>query len=218
MPADQHQWRLRCLSHFIDAYEQPTAGPGADNRNAVISTCEGLIYSEIEEYFDALDDLSRSFGLAHAEKEQRTALAHWAQEGVDVEYTCAYAIIALQLDAPDPDEVTPGSVIDCVERLVNAFDFLRKTTPGSTGEMVERNKLAYALVALIAAMHRTLREYRIHDEVFFEAVHEANLRKRWPDGRVHRNELGKVLKPADWVAPDWVAVLSRALVPDPVER
>jgi predicted HAD superfamily Cof-like phosphohydrolase len=36
----------------------------------------------------------------------------------------------------------------------------------------------------------------------FAVVHEANMRKRFPDGQFHRNANGKVEKPPGWQEPD----------------
>jgi len=36
----------------------------------------------------------------------------------------------------------------------------------------------------------------------FEAVHRANLAKRWPDGLVHTDRDGKILKPPGWRGPE----------------
>ena len=36
----------------------------------------------------------------------------------------------------------------------------------------------------------------------FELVHQANMRKLWPDGTVKRREDGKILKPDGWKAPN----------------
>lgn len=47
------------------------------------------------------------------------------------------------------------------------------------------------------------------DEVF-DAVHESNMTKVMPDGKVHRNEFGKIMKPDGYKAPDIVKVLASA--------
>lgn len=36
----------------------------------------------------------------------------------------------------------------------------------------------------------------------FQIVHSANMAKIWPDGEPHYNEVGKVIKPENWVAPE----------------
>jgi predicted HAD superfamily Cof-like phosphohydrolase len=42
----------------------------------------------------------------------------------------------------------------------------------------------------------------------FNEVHNANMRKRWPeDNAFHRDNLGKVIKPPGWIAPDILKVV-----------
>lgn len=36
----------------------------------------------------------------------------------------------------------------------------------------------------------------------FRIVHEANMSKLWPDGQVHLNEFGKVIKPETFISPE----------------
>jgi hypothetical protein len=45
----------------------------------------------------------------------------------------------------------------------------------------------------------------------FNVVHEANMNKRFPDGKFHRNSINKVVKPPNWqegnvvsVVHDWI--------------
>jgi predicted HAD superfamily Cof-like phosphohydrolase len=46
-------------------------------------------------------------------------------------------------------------------------------------------------------------EMGIMPSVAFDIVHSRNVPgKLWPDGSVHKNELGKVMKPPGWVAPE----------------
>jgi predicted HAD superfamily Cof-like phosphohydrolase len=39
-------------------------------------------------------------------------------------------------------------------------------------------------------------------EAAYRAIHEANMRKRFPDGTFHINDYGKVLKPPGWYGAD----------------
>jgi predicted HAD superfamily Cof-like phosphohydrolase len=43
----------------------------------------------------------------------------------------------------------------------------------------------------------------------FRVVHEANMAKRFPDGKFHRREDGKVMKPDGWKEPDIVGEINR---------
>lgn len=48
------------------------------------------------------------------------------------------------------------------------------------------------------------------DEIF-KVVHRANMAKRFPDGKFHRREDGKVMKPDGWKEPDIVGEIKRQL-------
>jgi predicted HAD superfamily Cof-like phosphohydrolase len=49
-----------------------------------------------------------------------------------------------------------------------------------------------------------------NEDQVFDAVHEANMNKRSKeDGQFHRNQEGKVVKPAGWQEPDIKAVVAR---------
>lgn len=45
-------------------------------------------------------------------------------------------------------------------------------------------------------------------EPFFAEVHRSNMSKVWPDGTVHRNEFGKIIKPPTYSPADIQSVLS----------
>lgn len=45
----------------------------------------------------------------------------------------------------------------------------------------------------------------------FDVVHEANMAKRFPDGKFHRREDGKIIKPPNWHEPDIVAEIKRQM-------
>lgn len=42
----------------------------------------------------------------------------------------------------------------------------------------------------------------------WRAVHESNMAKRWPDGRFHIREDGKIIKPEEWAGPDIAAIVA----------
>lgn len=48
----------------------------------------------------------------------------------------------------------------------------------------------------------TLVEMGLNLEIGIDIVHQANMAKVWPDGELHRDEDGKVLKPEGWVPPE----------------
>jgi predicted HAD superfamily Cof-like phosphohydrolase len=45
----------------------------------------------------------------------------------------------------------------------------------------------------------------------FDVVHEANMAKKWNDGKFHRRDDGKVIKPDDWKEPDIKGEIIRQL-------
>lgn len=46
------------------------------------------------------------------------------------------------------------------------------------------------------------------DQVF-DVVHEANMAKRFPDGKFHKNEEGKIIKPPGWKEGDVASLVQR---------
>lgn len=59
----------------------------------------------------------------------------------------------------------------------------------------EAADLKYVLYGLDVHMGQRL-------DAVFEEVHKSNMSKVWDDGKVHRREDGKILKPPTYVAPD----------------
>lgn len=60
---------------------------------------------------------------------------------------------------------------------------------------------ADAMIDLIYFALGTLVEMGVQPEKLFDIVHRANMTKLWPDGTVHYNELGKVIKHESWENP-----------------
>lgn len=56
-------------------------------------------------------------------------------------------------------------------------------------------------------------------DIAFREVHETNMRKIFPDGSVHRDPDGKVIKPPGWRKPDLDFVVKRhiRMITDPEE-
>ena len=61
---------------------------------------------------------------------------------------------------------------------------------------------ADAMIDLIYFALGTLVEMGVEPDELFEIVHNANMAKKWPDGKVHRNEMSKVIKPSTWEDPE----------------
>ncbi|AEJ62071.1 Protein of unknown function DUF2166 [Spirochaeta thermophila DSM 6578] len=60
---------------------------------------------------------------------------------------------------------------------------------------------ADAMIDLIYFALGTLVEMGVKPEPLFRIVHEANMKKLWPDGKPHYNEDGKTVKPPGWTDP-----------------
>jgi predicted HAD superfamily Cof-like phosphohydrolase len=61
---------------------------------------------------------------------------------------------------------------------------------------------ADAMVDLIYFALGTLVEMGVRPGRLFDIVHEANMKKLWPDGKVHYAADGKVMKPPSWSPPE----------------
>lgn len=61
---------------------------------------------------------------------------------------------------------------------------------------------ADALVDLLYLLVGTLVEMGLAPGKVFELVHDANMRKRWPDGIRRMDSSGKALKPPGWISPE----------------
>lgn len=76
-------------------------------------------------------------------------------------------------------------------------------------ELVDVDTIEYAdaLADLVYVCFGAAIEAGIDLNAVLEEVHRSNLRKVWPDGKVHYHPNGKVAKPADWTPPNIKEVL-----------
>lgn len=83
------------------------------------------------------------------------------------------------------------------------------TDDGLYHELVDVDTIEYAdaLADLVYVCFGSALEAGINLNAVLEEVHASNLRKIWPDGKVHYREDGKVVKPADWTPPNIKEVL-----------
>jgi predicted HAD superfamily Cof-like phosphohydrolase len=92
-----------------------------------------------------------------------------------------------------------NEVIEAIENL----KYAEYTNPGQpTGHVALELELAKELADLLYVVYGTAEELGIDLEGVFQAVHESNMAKLWPDGQVHYNEYGKILKPPTYSPPD----------------
>ena len=64
----------------------------------------------------------------------------------------------------------------------------------------------------------TMVSYGIDVEKVFDEVHRSNMSKVWPDGTVHYDEGGKVMKPPSYSPADIAGVLFRPFQEEPEEQ
>lgn len=74
--------------------------------------------------------------------------------------------------------------------------------PGDSDPKVYIEALAKELADLLYVVYGTAEELDIPLDAVFETVHDSNMAKLWPDGQVHYNEYGKVIKPPTYKTPD----------------
>jgi predicted HAD superfamily Cof-like phosphohydrolase len=75
--------------------------------------------------------------------------------------------------------------------------------PGSVHTAADNMEhLAKELADLLYVVYGAAEELHIDLETAFSIVHQSNMDKLWPDGQVHYNEFGKVIKPPTYSPPD----------------
>lgn len=80
--------------------------------------------------------------------------------------------------------------------------------PGSVHTAADHmEELAKELADLLYVVYGTAEELRIPLMAVFNEVHASNMAKLWPDGQVHYNEYGKVIKPPTYEPPDLSKVM-----------
>lgn len=69
-------------------------------------------------------------------------------------------------------------------------------------EAPDISRQADAMIDLIYFALGVFVEMGIRPQPLFDIVHEANMKKLWPDGQAHYGEDGKVIKHHSWQDPD----------------
>lgn len=96
------------------------------------------------------------------------------------------------------------------DEVCDALNLVETTHYNETSYTMEEAKaeLASELADLLYVVYGTAEELGIPLDKVFDEIHRANMRKVWPDGTVHRNEYGKVIKPPNHVKADIQKVLA----------
>src|SRR5258708_3708853 len=91
-----------------------------------------------------------------------------------------------------------NEVMDALENVKHDIAF-----PGSCHAAADNwEEFAKELADLLYVVYGTAEELGIPLQRVFTIVHESNMGKLWPDGQVHYNEYGKVIKPPTYEPPD----------------
>jgi predicted HAD superfamily Cof-like phosphohydrolase len=94
---------------------------------------------------------------------------------------------------PDPStpSIPPAEIVSLRMRLISEEmeEFEEATAAGDMlAAIKELSDLLYVVLGAANA-------YGVDIEPFFDEVHRSNMTKTWPDGSIHKDEQGKVLKP-----------------------
>src|SRR5438105_7080967 len=110
------------------------------------------------------------------------------------------------LDDPPTPAIPPAAVLSLRARLIQEeADELK--------DAAESGNLAHAIKELCDLLYVVLgaaNAYGVDIEPFFAEVHRSNMTKLWPDGKIHKDAFGKVLKPPSYVPADIARILTAA--------
>jgi len=73
------------------------------------------------------------------------------------------------------------------------------------------SEIADALGDLLYVVLGSAVSFGIDLEPVFEEIHRSNMSKVWPDGTIHKNELGKVIKPDTYSPADLGPIIEKQL-------
>lgn len=100
--------------------------------------------------------------------------------------------------------------------ILNSLEKADLPMAGPTGFETDEDKLveiADGLADINYYIYDFAARHGINLHPVFQAVHKANMDKRFPDGTFHRREDGKVIKPLGWEEPD-----VRKIMKDQIEK
>ncbi|WP_188187491.1 hypothetical protein [Nonomuraea sp. SYSU D8015] len=188
---------LKLIAEFFDTYSIQRVTP--QTRNDLLARCRNLIAEEVEEVRQAADEYRPDVLSTHA------ALLG---ELADVRYVTAYARHALELEPAQLVLSYDADMAEANDLVLDIFAYLEGTAAGGEDEARMRRKLAAALDLLDRAVNRAAFVHSFPLDAAIRTVHAANLAKVWPDGKIHKREDGKILKPPTWTPPDLLSLLA----------
>lgn len=108
--------------------------------------------------------------------------------------------------------------IACEYSAINTYDMLKEAII-KTASMVEPrdySDIANKLVAQFGSMVMLWQDswifaqkHNVELNNIFKVVHDANMAKKWPDGKFHKREDGKIIKPDGWKEPDIIGAIGK---------
>lgn len=101
------------------------------------------------------------------------------------------------MSQPNPDR--PIRLTDARKNFRNAL-FMEEFTEYLRADNIVDE--ADALGDMLYILFGTCVEHGLNMQPIFDIIQEANMNKIWDDGVPHFNELGKVIKPPNWVKPE----------------
>ncbi len=108
------------------------------------------------------------------------------------------------LNDPAAPQIPPAEIRALRMRLIleEAREFDEASANGNLLDAIkELSDLLYVVLGAANA-------YGVDIEPFFNEVHRSNMTKIWPDGSIHKDSQGKVLKPSTYLPADIEAVLA----------
>lgn len=100
-------------------------------------------------------------------------------------------------------------ILEEFHEFSEASGFVETTDGWQPIGVVDTIEYADALADLIYVCYGAALEAGINLNAVLEEVHTSNMRKVWPDGKVHYHPNGKVAKPAGWQPPNIAGVLGQ---------
>lgn len=104
---------------------------------------------------------------------------------------------------------TPKESAEFVKSLINV-EIDKKYKKAETDVEIIAEQ-ADAEVDILYYLLNACAKQGVNADKVFDVVHQANMNKKWKDGKFHRREDGKVLKPADFKEADVVSEIERQL-------